>query len=521
MTVEPKPSAFERFKRNLSANKTPAAIGVGSVVVAFVLGRGFGLDNLYPTWSVADIVGNIMILILVALLTSYLAYQWETPSPYKDVVDDLHQRRITKGIAWDKVRSPMRLLIDHSNKPDMMWDDLAASLTHLLIHRGAVPPALVGTISSAIQKISPDKRDLYVRRVETWRGIVEHLSAHDFDDNLFDDIAEVLKKLHSLPAQVERIFISGLQTEVDFMNLLVGGKPITGTDRRRQFDYAGGVAQWYAGRDDDDFTVWATALDRPSVFYKDFHDYFARQQEALADFDDTPFQLFTRAERQNVRAFIDGRKTGPVMTNPPAKARIVVIELDALTTELADPAFWEFVFWHPQTHFGLKFLVLGTSDPEGLKDRSVYVKRLGQFTAKDPDQPIADFIVYGNECVFGRVDTSGKGDRTDDPTRNPKHADGEVTIRLLHLSDEQKQRSADSALSVSDLKTVINGYRAYFRLLWTSQATVTLTGLFDLLGLTHADTAELRQRLTEFNRLATHVLEHSDRISANRTLYGS
>ena len=65
--------------------------------------------------------------------------------------------------------------------------------------------------------------------------------------------------------------------------------------------------------------------------------------------------------------------------------------------------FWDFNKWHIKNHFGLKYFIVN--------DTLEYQDDLTSITGEDKEHSIDDFIVYGNECVFGCVVESLKKER--------------------------------------------------------------------------------------------------------------
>lgn len=204
-----------------------------------------------------------------------------------------------------------------------------------------------------------------------------------------------LAEVDRVPVQVRSVIEHSLgQLERMLKELSEGGR-ITGATLKQQYVYAAAVAEHHAARGEKDkqFRYLATALDKPSEFYAKNSDYFAIQKAFPKPSEKGKFYAEASSRWQAI----------------PQKARVVVINGGDLAKEIKDDFFWQFVEWHLLNNcFGLKFLI---------SDEDSYRIRLSALVNEDNHMSIDDFIVYGNECVFGRVDLKA------DPL-------GQVTLRL-------------------------------------------------------------------------------------------
>jgi hypothetical protein len=236
-----------------------------------------------------------------------------------------------------------------------------------------------------------------------------------------DEIDELVRSKHPVPKQVESVFIESVKREVDRMLKLARQEPVPDADVNTQYNYASGVAGHYKRHPTK--SIGATALDLPSTFFDRQREYFIFQESLTAD--SAPFYSFARDEARNLKLLIARINAAGVGVEPervdplPNKARIVIIDETKLRAELQEPKFWEFVSWHITFKFGLKFLL---RDPT-----HTYEDRLAGFTGIDKEKTIPDFIVYGDDGVFGRINSDAKGNWA---TLGFHYAtDGENTVR--------------------------------------------------------------------------------------------
>ena len=439
------------------------------------------------------VLGCVWLLHYVHMLTEHLGFM---PAHLKQILKSLREKKNDTAIEWRRLQGPFSAILHHSHDSAIFWERIQLWIQGLLVHKGNVPqqaPSLrdVGELLQLLMNADPTQAH--------WKGqsacisalvnatdagsvdwvqlngsistlldlqgrfpylIIEHLGAHVqiseradsvlvwtdilFDDTrlsrkLSQDVESVLRTLH-VPKQVEGIFSNSLKELAQKMAVLAEEKPIPKVDLATQYTYAGGVAQYYRDDQDDRFTVFATALDTPSRFWRDYETYF-KNQAPLKNFNDAVFAEYASQELSNLTTPPDNvpiRRSEP----PPAKSRVVLIKTAQLKAELATPDFWGFVEWHVQNHFGLKFLL---SD----KLRADWYERtLSQVTGQERAETIDDFIAYGDHCVFGRVN----------PNPDPE---GKVTLGFLY-NDAQ----------------LITKYSTFFQMLWRNDYSFTLSELW-------------------------------------------
>ena len=261
---------------------------------------------------------------------------------------------------------------------------------------------------------------------------------------------ELKSKLGSLdettlpfPKQIETIFVQGVGELIDHTLKFRAQKNVPEVTLHKQYEYASRIAAHY--RSNPIAPIGATALDLPSEFITNHKEYF-RIQENLKS-DRRTFVAYAKFELRNlkdIRTAIDRSDDGGVQRHPdliPDKARIVVISYDALTEEIGKPAFWEFIEWHVRNDFALKFLVRAQTDEEP------YETHLKNAVVKEPSETIDDFIVYGDQCVFGRI--------------NPEpDAYEQVTLGFHYVSGVKAEHP------------VAARYAAFFRDLWRDEHQV-------------------------------------------------
>lgn len=219
-----------------------------------------------------------------------------------------------------------------------------------------------------------------------------------------DEIDELVRSKHPVPKQVEAVFIESVKREVDRMLKLARQEPVPDADVNTQYNYASGIADHYKRHPVR--SIGATALDLPSIFFEKQRNYFTFQESLTAD--SAPFYAFAKDEARNLKLLMARIGAGGVGVEPerhvdrlPNKARIVIIDEAKLRAEFQEPKFWEFVSWHVTFKFGLKFLL---RDPA-----HTYEDRLAGYTGIDKGKTIPDFIVYGDDGVFGRINADTKG----------------------------------------------------------------------------------------------------------------
>lgn len=280
--------------------------------------------------------------------------------------------------------------------------------------------------------------------------LIEQFHQREMSAAFVSDLIAELRPLR-VPRQVEFIFKTSLSDQVRKMNGLADERPVEG-NLRAQYLYAGGVARYYQERGEVP-TIYATALDIPSEFFRDEHRrYFAIQEKFSTG--EHRFEIYRQGEEENLNKIFSrfGSNRGYRPYDPPEKARIVVIGRQELLTELGLDGFWKFLRWHVQYRFGLKFFIR-----DFYPAQIPYEKQLEDRTQSA--DPIRDFIVYGSECVFGRV--------------NPKPGDeNELGFRYARAGAEAEK--------------LVDAYRAFFEHLWrdhdgdrhTDDKTYTLTDLW-------------------------------------------
>ncbi|MEO8381244.1 MAG: hypothetical protein ABI779_16410 [Acidobacteriota bacterium] len=321
---------------------------------------------------------------------------------------------------------------------------------------GAVEPIVVETVTRLATDGGRGDHEGQ-QQIDRWLSLLERFDEREINRDFVRQITAMLHDLN-VPRQVESIFNLSLQHEVKRMALLAAEHAVEKVDLNTQYLYASGVAEYYETRMRVS-SIYATAHDIPSTFYNDHKDYFHRQTPLLTKTID--FLEYSSGEVQNLELIIgnfDG-KAGRLRAfiGPPAeKSRIVIIRLKDLLKDLQEENFWVFVQWHAAHHFGLKFFI---RDIYADDTDNWYETELDNVTRRTRDQTIDDFIVYGDDCVFGRIYTEPDSQRR-------------VSLGFHYL----RQGAAP------DNGSVIPRYRDFFRQLWRDRRSRTLTELWDLLG---------------------------------------
>lgn len=373
----------------------------------------------------------------------------------------------------------LRTVINHLHTvPDddaarIDWRSVGQSLDALIAARGDFPHVIISEWRKVSERIGSDPQNC--ERLLRWLQVLALFAKRGVTLPSIDHITELLRRV-TVPRQVEAIFRQSLAEEVRRMNELAQEQPIPRVDRDRQYTYASGVAQYYAAKPrDEQPTVYATALDTPSAFYRDFEKYFKSQTE-LSPADQNHYLIYAEKELRNLERLLEHiaghQDVVPELhaTAPSEKARVVVIEKARLIEDFAQADFWNFIKWHIVNHVGLKFFL---RDAATSRDafRS-YEDELCKRTGQAPHETIDDYIVYGDECVFGRIDSH-------------PDADGRVTLGFYYANGHERHSSS---------APVIVKYRKFFETLWSDDRARTLTGLWwlaDFKGVLGGAGAEL------------------------------
>jgi hypothetical protein len=288
-----------------------------------------------------------------------------------------------------------------------------------------------------------------------------------------EDLIAELRPLR-VPRQVEFIFKASLEDQVNKMNELADQRPVEG-DLDTQYVYAGGVARYYRERGEVP-TIYATALDIPSVFHDQYRHYFTIQEEF--SIPDHRFEIYRAGEEKNLKEILYlGGKRAYHPYDPSEKARIVVISRETLLEDLGRDGFWKFLRWHVQHQFGVKFFIRDVKSAQ-----KSYEEQLHDRMHSPKAHPIQDFIVYGSECVFGRI--------------NPQPKNGKNSLGFRY------------ARAGSESEKLVDAYRAFFEHLWrdhdgerhTDDKTYTLTDLWEF--------KEFREKLCEQSKMRKEDLSH-------------
>jgi hypothetical protein len=369
----------------------------------------------------------------------------------------------------------IHLLLDHLRPTEL--DDLEKAVDHLepkdgvglnrgnvrealktLVESGgAVQPEVVKTATHLVTKSGHGDQEGQ-QQIVRWLSLLERFDRQVMSRDFVRQLTDMLHGL-KVPRQVESIFNLSLQKEVERMALLAAEQAVEKVDLRTQYVYASGVAKYYETRSVS--SIYATAHDTPSLFYNDHEEYFRRQKPLLTNTVD--FLKYSSGEVQNLRLIIgsfDGKAGRPARYggSPAEKARIVIIRKDDLLKDLKQEKFWALVQWHAANHFGLKFFIRDVYADD--KD-DWYESELCNVTDRDPDHTIDDFIVYGDDCVFGRIYT-----KPDLQSR--------VSLGFHYLRQ---------ATATPGNGAVIPIYRDFFIQLWKDRRSHTLTELWDLHGI--------------------------------------
>jgi hypothetical protein len=306
--------------------------------------------------------------------------------------------------------------------------------------------------------------------------LIEQFHQREMSPAFVDDLIVELRPLH-VPRQVEFIFKASLADQVRKVNDLASERPVKG-DLDTQYLYAGGVARYYRERGEVP-TIYATALDVPSVFHDEHRRYFTFQENFSTG--DHNFETYREGEEKNLNQifsiFPGDRAYRPY--EPPEKARIVVIARGTLLEELGRDGFWKFLRWHVQHRFGLKFFI------RDFQPRQTSYEKQLQDRIPGAD-PIHDFIVYGSECVFGRT--------------NPK-------------PEEKNSLGFRYARAAAESGKLVDAYRTFFEHLWrdhdgdryTDDKTYTLTDLWAFDDFR----AKLREQSTSRGDELSHLYKRS------------
>ena len=192
-----------------------------------------------------------------------------------------------------------------------------------------------------------------------------------------------LAKTCSVPQVVEFAFKKALNDLNVRMQALTNGEIIPGAKIYDQYQIAAGVASYYKKQKQSaTLTIWATALDRPSTFFQENQNYFASHQDWPVYGGENVAFWEVSARRQKC--------------TESRRCRIVVISSAELLEEYKNENFWLFVSWHFKNWFDLRFLLF--------ENKQQYSDQVNAITLEPAWKSIDDFIVYGTETVFGRVD---------------------------------------------------------------------------------------------------------------------
>jgi hypothetical protein len=257
-----------------------------------------------------------------------------------------------------------------------------------------------------------------------------------------------------IPHQINSVFVDTVKEAVNHTLALTRQEPVRDVSLYTQYQYASGVAGHYR-RQRVPF-IRATALDLPSTFINDHFDYFEIQEHLATDRNH--FVAYAHQERWNLSKLTKWTKNDPLPTMErqpgatPEKARIAVIERGLLPAELAKEKFWAFVNWHATHDFGLKFLLRKSAEDKE------YENALVQTVGTPKDRTIYDYIVYGDECVFGRINTK---------------------------PNEQRRVTLGFHYAVDEWTAIVTEYGSFFGYLWADDVkgfpmTHTLTELWEL-----------------------------------------
>jgi hypothetical protein len=275
------------------------------------------------------------------------------------------------------------------------------------------------------------------------------------------------------PKQIESVFVQSVSVEVDRMLKLTNQEPVENVNLETQYNYASGIAAHYVAHPVP--TIAATALDVPSEFFREHHRYFTMQEPLVTS--SREFLAFGKQEAINLDVLIEKATAGPWRHGggPPAKARIVVIDEQTFAEELERDDFWKFVNWHVRHQFGLKFFLRELAD-------DTYENLLAGAVDPNQDRTIDDFIVYGEGCVFGRV--------------NPQARDKQAKLGFHYATEPSPEHGIDT----------VHNYRDFFVALWTDKDerlpdTHTLTELCEACPALRPIISAQKKRLQELKKL--------------------
>ncbi len=406
---------------------------------------------------VAIFLGSAWILHYVKLLEE----RYGGEAKYQRIVGLLRQAR-EQELNWGDLLPAFNLMLRYGSDRSIAWSSIEECLLRLFERHSQFPADLIHKLPNNLSAND-------AQQVCKWFALISKLG---LSPTLIENIEQILRDL-MIPKQVEGIFGSALRELAEKMALLAEERPIPKVDRSTQYSYAGGVATYYKEKTEavNIFTVFATSLDTPSVFWGNHQRYF-EQQAPLPNFDEPRFLTFADDERNNLeridRLLTKGEPVTPYRNKnvPPAKSRIVLITQETLTHEFTKPPFWDFVKWHIQHHFGLKFLILNHYEPNWYQDS------LSKSTGETKAATIDDFIVYGEECVYGRVDPI-------------KDTEGEVMLGFRYKPPMHAGKS------------VMAKYKSFFESLWLyEEHSLTLSELwYEIKGVVESPLS--RQRLDE------------------------
>jgi hypothetical protein len=284
-----------------------------------------------------------------------------------------------------------------------------------------------------------------------------------------------------VPPQFASVVTDSLFTEVERMNRLTAEGPVFEVNLNTQFNvYARAIAQHHTTHPVD--TIYATFLDPPAI--TEYNQEYFDMQVTLRATTNT-FGEFAKHERNSLREFLEQHKPDRLgrHSGPPTKARLVVIEKDKLQEELGNDSFWYFLNWHVRNYVGLKFF-LNPPEKSGSLSRAHEEDSFAKLLrTRVQRQPIEDFIVYGEKCVFGRIQA--------------KPENGLVTLGFYYA-----ERGPQSGV-------LIRSYKSCFENLWKDKAdgfadTHSLTELWgrnpDLVDCFTKHSDKLRTHLAEYTR---------------------
>ncbi|HKS22470.1 MAG TPA: hypothetical protein VJZ76_06720 [Thermoanaerobaculia bacterium] len=311
-------------------------------------------------------------------------------------------------------------------------------------YRARTPKDVSKTIS-AIKREQPDPYGGF--DVLGWLDLIKGFRKRGLSPEFVSGLIAEFEGLN-VPRQVEFILKASFADQVKKMHNLTNGQPVEG-DLETQYLYAGGVARYYRERSGVP-TIYATALDIPSVFYEKYNPYFKMQEDF--SLNDELFEAYRHAEDTNMKRILAGGNGIYARQDPPAKARIVVIKQETLLAELERDGFWKFLEWHVGHRFGVKFFIRDLD-----REQMSYEQQLRNRTQKEP---IYDFIVYGTECVFGRTNPEPEGRNWFGFRHAPKGTVAEALVTdyrdfFKYLwSDHDERHADDKTYTLTELWTL-------------------------------------------------------------------